>query len=252
MKHLVEILEWDSNFFGFPVASVVQPSISKDDWTSIREFVAEKGVRLLYFKCQLTDRDSVDVAQINAFSLVDVRLDYVLNLQKKWAWQRFSDESGPVLTKAKEVDLHQLSEMVTRTFENSRYYADKKFDPEKIDEFYVNWIERSIKGEFDDEVLVVKEEGVIQSLCSLKYETNKNARIGLFAVNQELVGTGVGSRFLFSILTSLAEKGLSKVSVVTQGSNLAAQNTYAKCGFQVHDMSLYFHHWVRVESEGKI
>jgi len=41
----------------------------------------------------------------------------------------------------------------------------------------------------------------------------------------------------------LARQQIDKVSVVTQGHNLAAQRLYQRCGFLTHSIKFYYHKW---------
>ena len=40
-----------------------------------------------------------------------------------------------------------------------------------------------------------------------------------------------------------AERGLSDVTVVTQGRNVPALRTFESCGFRTTDVGLWFHKW---------
>ena len=78
--NLVNLLQWDSQFFGFAVAQIYGNQINKYAIKEIFEFCDSNKVKLLQFKCDNHDRASVLLAEQNRFHFADTRMNYSLKI----------------------------------------------------------------------------------------------------------------------------------------------------------------------------
>lgn len=239
----VNLLEWDSKFFGFPVAQICSNRLNKNSLQEVLNFCQKNEVKLLQFKCDAHHRQSVLLAEKNNFHFADVRItlakkltienSYVDKLPNKISF-RLGDNS----------DIPVLKDIVTDIYTNSRYYFDTNFPRNDVHGFYRNWIEKSVIGNFDDFVWVLCNDDIPIACCSILYDSSRlSATIGLFAVDDKMSGKGLGNLLLSKVLSTLSSEGVKKVSVVTQGRNYGAQRLYQRAGFQSEKMEIYYHCW---------
>lgn len=72
-----EILEWDSNFFGFLIAKVTVSSDSTNQWKNILTTLkAKKKIRLVYWSVKPNFYDFQQFAMNNGGKLVDNKITY--------------------------------------------------------------------------------------------------------------------------------------------------------------------------------
>ena len=76
---LVELLEWDTQFFGFRVAQITGNIIDSHSIEEILDFCNINKIRLLQFKCDAHHRNSVLLAEMNNFHFADTRMTYSLS-----------------------------------------------------------------------------------------------------------------------------------------------------------------------------
>ena len=69
--------------------------------------------------------------------------------------------------------------------------------------------------------------------------------IGLFAVSEEARGRRLGRDLMDAACVWFAGHGVTRVTVVTQGTNVRAQRTYQRRGFLIGKVELWYHRWFR-------
>ena len=245
---IVKLLEWDTNYFGFPVAQIQSRTIRQDHLDESLHFCKKHDVRLLQFKCDAHHRESIILAEKGKFHFVDVRLTL---LQKLFKSDAFTNNMLPNLSfrKGEISDISALKAIVTDLYTHSRYYFDTNFPRDDVHGFYQNWIEKSVHGQFDDLVWVLCENNIPIGCCSVSYKTDQMASIGLFGIDPSCGGKGFGKILIEKVLLSLLKQGVRTVSVATQGRNYAAQRLYQRSGFCNEKMEIYYHKWFP-KSEG--
>lgn len=68
-------------------------------------------------------------------------------------------------------------------------------------------------------------------------------QIGLIAVAGWARGAGLGRALVTSSLGVFRQNGAKRISVVTQGRNIASQRLYQRCGFLTHSVQIWYHRW---------
>ncbi len=239
---IVELLEWDSNYFGFPVAQIQSRTLSQNHLDEVLHFCKKYDVRLLQFKCDAHHRESIILAEQGKFHFVDVRLTLS---QKLFKSNEFTINMPPdlIFRKGEISDIPALKSIVTDLYTQSRYYFDTNFPRNDVHGFYQNWIEKSVHGNFDDLVYVLCQNDIPIGCCSVLYKTNEIASIGLFGIDPSFGGKGFGKILIDKVLLSLSNEGIKTVSVATQGRNYIAQKLYQSAGFCNEKMEIYYHKW---------
>ncbi len=237
---IIEILKWDSNFFGYKIASITTDILRENIMEYIYDFVNNNNVKLIYYLCNCHDRKSVEIAEKNNFNFVDIRIQFEkqINKIKKITNNKFR------VSLASLDDFYKLKTISSGIYDNSRYYFDKNFDILKVNQFYFDWIEKSILGKFDDECYCLYKGEKVIGFCTVKYKEYSEASIGLFGITKTYQGKGLAKLLLDNIFNIMFQRKIKKLSVVTQGRNYGAQRTYQKSGFLTKKTELWYHKWI--------
>jgi dTDP-4-amino-4,6-dideoxy-D-galactose acyltransferase len=230
-----DVLDWDSEFFGFRIARVRKPSLTAQTLREIMEWCGREKIRCLYFLAAGDSFETNDIAGANGFKMADIRYTLASSLES---------EAGSVeaVRAFEESDLPVLREIAALSHRDSRFYHDPGFPNQRCDELYETWIERSCHG-FADTVLVAEHHRQTAGYVSCHLQPNGIGAIGLLAVADRARGVGLGRQLVAAALRFFAEAGCNHVNVVTQGRNCSAQRLYQNCGFRSASMELWYHRW---------
>jgi dTDP-4-amino-4,6-dideoxy-D-galactose acyltransferase len=242
-----QALPWDSQFFGLRVArlTVDAGGLQVDALTAALAELHTWRADLVYALLESTDIAGIAAAEAAGMRLVDIRV----TLECALAPQNVSSPlpAGFQLETFTLRQLPALRNLAARSFSDTRFYRDTRFPRERADALYATWIERSCTS--SDETVLVCEHG--DGLGGfITYKANQatgTAQIGLIAVDAAAQGLGIGTALVRAAQAQCAEAALTRLSVVTQGSNLAAQRLYQRCGFLSSSLQLWFHHWLAPE-----
>jgi len=237
---LIKKLKWDSDFFGFTVAFVSSKILTESVSYHIEKYIEENNIKLTQYLCDCHDRGSVRMAEKFGYHFVDIRLSFEQKLEKLIP---STLNEGYAFGIATESDIEDLKKIAHHIYVDSRYYFDGNFSRDKIDQFFGNWVEKGVKGAFDDECCVIYHNDKAIGFCTIEYNIEKTANIGLFGISQEYRGKNVGLNLLYSTFGYLKEKGYTNLNVVTQGRNYGAQRLYQKAGFLTKKTELWYHKW---------
>ena len=128
-------------------------------------------------------------------------------------------------------------------FSDSKYYFDDKFDNNRVDQMYADWFSKSVIGKFDDYVIGVSVGSELLAFASIKNKSKKVANIGLFAVNPNYQGRGIGRTFLQELTRHMLLEGYETLLVATQARNSAAIRLYKKSDFIIKKIITTMHIW---------
>src|SRR5436309_5219847 len=135
-----ELLDWDSDFFGFPVARVRGSTLDERSAASIDEWCTEAGVRCLYLLADADALETARVADAHGYRPVDVRLTLRHDLD------RLPDGALPVpIRDGRPGDIPALAAVATRSHHDSRFYHDPGFARDRCDALYATWIEGAVR-----------------------------------------------------------------------------------------------------------
>ena len=240
---IVCLLPWDSNFFGFPVAQVTSERLTAEGMTRVLEFCRECDVKLLQFKCDAHDRQSILLAEQHGFHFADIRMTFTCKTSN--AVNALVKPSKVVFRKAEEHDIESLMAIAEDLYLHSRYYFDINFPRDRVRDFYRDWVRKSVGGEFDDFVYVLSNRGRLVAFCTVKLG-RKEASIGLVGVDPQFAGQGFGRKLIKIVLSEIFVSGFGQVGVVTQGRNYSAQRLYQSVGFTMQHLQIYYHRWQEI------
>lgn len=234
-------LEWDSNFFGFPIGRIYANGLTEEPLRKGLESAKPGNMEFVELFCDASDDESIDSSEKLGFHLADLRITLKKILGGDVSEDRVLKDL--IFKKANSEDIDRLKTVSSGLFKDSRYYRYQKFDKKNIDLMFQIWIEKSARGEFDDELYCLYNEMDILAFCSLKYKGNA-AAIGLFGVNRAYQGKGLGSLILKRLFHLLYKRRVTDVVVITQGKNSEALHLYQKNGFCVAVITLCYYKWL--------
>jgi RimJ/RimL family protein N-acetyltransferase len=241
---LCEILDWDTNFFGFRIARVHGNTLAPESIQGLDVFCRQKQVRCLYFLSTLDDPATTRLAEANHFQLVDIRLTFEKTISGS-SPLKIDDNSNKIdsIRLARTDDVAHLVKISQNSYIDSRFYFDTNFPRERAEALYQTWIKVSCEG-WAQAVLVAELDQIPVGYvtCHIDQE-QKSGNIGLVGVSSQAQGHGIGKTLVFSALDWFSTQGMEKVTVVTQGRNLPAQRLYQRCGFITQKIQLWYHKW---------
>lgn len=217
-----ELLPWDSEFFGFPIAKVEVESFAADFLEEMKTWCARNRIACLYVLGPAND----------ALEPVDLRVTYEWNVSA-------SALSSLSIRLAEAEDIPVLEKIARINHRDSRFYADGRFDRVRCDELYVTWIRRSCEG-WADAVWVAPHDDAPAGYITCH---RNRGSIGLVAVADHARGKGLGRALVESAKNYFRDAGLARIEVVTQGRNTAARALYETCGFELATVRYWYHLW---------
>jgi dTDP-4-amino-4,6-dideoxy-D-galactose acyltransferase len=239
-----EILDWDTNFFGFRIARASTDTLTPESVQNLDNFCHQNQVRGLYFLSSIHDAATVRLAEANDFHLVDIRLTFEKKLSGN---NQLPPEQGGdktlIIRPSRAEDIDSLVKISENSYVDSRFYFDPHFPRHLAEALYQTWIKVSCEG-WAEMVWVAELDrlplGYIT--CHLDRE-QKTGKIGLVGVSNQAQGRGLGKELVKNASHWFAAQGMEKVTVVTQGRNLIAQRLYQRCGFITQNIQLWYHKW---------
>ena len=237
MTPSVRRLDWDSAFFGFPIAQA--QAATPDDVASIDEWAEQESVRCLYLLVSMNELCAIQAAEQRGFFLTAVRP----TCRSVAPFDLSESKSAPVaIHTARLSDLPALKKIASQAHNETRFYKDPHFSREACDRLYETWVERSCEG-WAAQVLVAEGDRTVSGYITLHRPAADRGTIGLFAVARDARGTGVGRRLITAAMRWFDGEGVSDVSVATQAHNVAALRAYQRGGFMVSAVDVWLHKW---------
>ena len=239
VSSIVYQLTWDSNFFGFPIAFIGSRYLSENIQRFTDEFVKKNKIKLIEYLCNCHDDLSVQVAEKSGFHFTDIRITFMLDIQKR----KVVESEGFKIGLANKSHIKSLKLSTHDMYKDSRYFYDGNFELDKINSFYSEWIEKAVLGKFDHECYCIFDNNEPIAFCTIRYNKN-TASVGLFGVTNGHAGKGLGKILLDNVVVSMNQKGITQLFVVTQGRNYVAQRLYQSAGFRTFSTELWYHKWI--------
>ena len=239
---LIDYMAWDSNFFGQEIYVLNTKSYTQAIKDKINIATSGKKIDLIYFLCPSSHVTSIDFALKDGFESVDDRLTYLV---KKFEFDGSTLDGNYCIKKSDYEDIARLETIAAQSKWTTRYFNDGNFSRDRLQEFYSEWVKKSVTGDLDDMVFHIEDAGTIVGFVTIKKNGPNLGSIGLITVAEEAQGRGFGLKLAaYAVNTLLKDLGCAGVEVVTQKNNVPACRTYEKLGFKVFDNSTWMHKWI--------
>ncbi len=232
------LLAWDTAFFGRRIGRVVGDRFDAELARSVDDWARRNAVEALYFLARPDDPLTTAMAEAAGFRFVDIRLTFALERPTP------SGPLRPEIRAARADDLAALQALARVSHGDTRFFFDTAFARERAQALYAAWIQRACEDAAGVVWVPVDERDRPLGYLSCHYDAVETAgEIGLVAVDPTAQGKGLGRALIDAGLTWFAEQGATRVTVVTQGRNRAAQRLYQRGGFLTDSLALWFHKW---------
>jgi ribosomal protein S18 acetylase RimI-like enzyme len=235
-----ELLEWDSEHFGFPIGRVAGDTLTPERAETIDDWCLDQGIRCLYFLADADDAETARVAAGHGYRVVDIRVTV------RHSMEGLSQlPVSPLVTvrEADEGELGYLRLLAARSHRGSRFYFDGGFPRERCDLLYEAWVERGFRD--PDRTLHVaivdREPAGYMVFAPLGPEREGHGELG--AVDERHRERGVGVALHVAMLRTLASRGAVSHLGVLSARNLAVIRLHETLGFQTERVEVWHHKW---------
>lgn len=233
----LQLLPWDSAFFGFTIARAADPRLTPASLDTTLAWCRDHAVRCLYFAADATDPTTLALAAQGGFQFIDVRVDFVGPLPARRAAAEL-----PAIRPALATDLLRLAALAAVSHHDARFFKDRQFPAAKAAELYARWITRDF--EQHHVLTATAADGAPAGYVSWTADSDQaTGRISLIAVDQAAQGRGLGAQLVHAACAAMHARGLRTVKVATQVSNVPAQRLYQTAGLKTSETSVWFHRW---------
>ncbi|MGM3173460.1 dTDP-4-amino-4,6-dideoxy-D-galactose acyltransferase [Dickeya lacustris] len=140
-------------------------------------------------------------------------------------------------------DISALRKAAARSFVLSRFRTPW-YGADDCGRFYARWVEKAVHGTFDDVCLVIEAPGDrhgLQGFVTLRQTSPQAARIGVLSAWPGMTGQGIGQRLMQMARVWCQQRGIRRLAVATQTSNLAAIRLYLRSGARVESTAYWFY-----------
>lgn len=241
---MIELLPWDSEFFGFKVGRTELPAALKVGAEKVKEQMREMDIRLLYVFHN--PKEVVDPTHKKSFltSAAAKRVDQKVTYGKRLANQsNLYSPSNSIIPWATSQPTQQLYSLALQSGEYSRFKLDKGFSPDAFERLYRLWMDNSLNGTMADKVLIAPDaNGEALGMVTVSWKGPK-ASIGLIAVDEKARGMKLGKQLMLSAEGYAREAGKKTIIVPTQLDNQAACRFYEHLGYEVVEVVEIWHVW---------
>jgi dTDP-4-amino-4,6-dideoxy-D-galactose acyltransferase len=238
MVDLVEPLEWDSAFFGVPIARVDVNGAKPDTLRAVDAEARAQGITCLYGTLEPADETVAYLLQTFGYRLVEVSINY-----ERPGSPYMPRPSLSVVRPGAPADLPALEPAIGTVAAWSRYAADPRFGPDAARRMHQAWVERAARGTGDRALFVAHDESGITGMAT--FRRSQVPRIEFVGVTKP--GTGVADA-LMCALFEWAERGPTEAGW-TAARNIAVLRYVERWGFRANRTRYVFHRWLD-ETEG--
>ncbi|GAB3328025.1 hypothetical protein GCM10027429_02430 [Marivirga atlantica] len=231
MYNKIVKLEWDSEFFNLEVGKlIIQNSIPSNFLKELSKF------QLVYIFSENKISEIDDL-------LVDKKTILTLKLDDS---KEFKVKETNGIIEPFDIKKHDTSTLIDLAIQSgiySRFNLDPNIDDLLFKKLYRKWILNSIDKVNALQTLVFSFENKVVALLTISIENESTASIGLFAVDSNYRGLGIGINMINQAINYVKEQGYDRLNVVTQLDNNSAINIYKKAGFNIINLTYIYHYW---------
>jgi dTDP-4-amino-4,6-dideoxy-D-galactose acyltransferase len=244
VSELLQLLPWDTEFFGLRIGRVLLSRLDPDRLGAIIDLAEREQFQCLYFQAEPDDDETVSLAEEGGFHLVDVRIVLEHPFDGRPApVPRFPVPEDIRMMAPRPEDVPTLEEIAVGIGHTSRFCFDRRFPPDTCPRLYRAWLHKAIADDHDSVIVAHLPEGAV-GLIACGLQADKVGVIQLAGVRSGRRGRGVGTALVQGSLDWFRAQGVDRVEVTTQARNVPAQRLYQQMGFFTRRMTLYYHKWM--------
>lgn len=239
MEIKYNLLKWDTEQFGYKIASARPDAMEFDDLITLVAKLSNVNVKLIYFFVDPSDTTSNQSLIRKSAFLADEKITFHKQLMPAI---RF-DHSSSIIPYKLEYTSDKLRFLALQSGIYSRFKLDAKFANHEFEKLYYEWIDKSVKKIIADDILVYYKDNDEKGFITI--DTKKSiGSIGLIAVDEKERGNSIGKELMNAASSKFTEKGISNIEVVTQKANIIACKFYETLGFEIKNIENIYHLWI--------
>jgi len=181
---MVKNLEWDSDFFGYPVGLKIINSIDEFHLNPLLEEL--KKFKLIYIF------SDVELPKNSKLNHVDTKVDFYKSLE---------NDFEVLETEEFDLKIHSYEELLDLAFLSgnlSRFKVDSNFSNNEFEKLYKEWVNNSINKKIAFKTFVKTVQKKVVGFITLGEKDADTAKIGLIAVNEMFQGKRIASKLIKS------------------------------------------------------
>lgn len=238
---MLEVKDWDSQFFGFKVAEYTQTHFNDVTLKSAIVSAKSQKVCLLVYSAPAHTQFFCEEVAV----LADRRHIFEFDLETS---DLNTLASGPdtieIYDSSKSND--RLEALAVIAGGHSRFFTDPNFPEPAAIALYKMWMRASLTKDMADVVFITRDKnGEIAGVGAGRINPDGTGVPTLMAVDKYMAGQGLGRSFVLSCMNWLKQKGVKTARITTQSKNRLACNCYKRMGWQLVDRQDVFHIWLK-------
>jgi dTDP-4-amino-4,6-dideoxy-D-galactose acyltransferase len=239
-------LAWECEHFGFPVARLEGRGLADSALWSALAAARREGLHLVVLTTEPGRELPAELLTEYCGGLMDRKATFARSLLTVPADEPSGENPAEEIIEYHESNVSpSLLNLAISSGVYSRFRIDPCFPQAVFAEMYRMWIERSVRHEIADVVLVACDAacpGGLSGFVTIGRDHDV-AKIGLIAVADQARGRGVGRRLMTAAHCWMRDHGAESAQVVTQLANDPACGLYRRCGYRLLAIEHYYHLW---------
>lgn len=228
------IRQWDSDFFGYPVAFVGGEG-ELIDFDDLLKLMRNEHVRLACWFFDKKETEKKNIAEHFNGVAVHSRLTHEFNPENK-SVENF--KSGSV-TELKTWD-DALFQLILSCGNFSRFKVDPHFGEDIYIKLYRRWTEEMLAHQI---VLIFKEGDKILG-CAVVEIKNETAAFHFLAVDISARNTGIGKQLTRAVIQTASDHNCKTIIAYTHRVNTPVWKLLEREGFQFKTEESVYHFWL--------
>jgi dTDP-4-amino-4,6-dideoxy-D-galactose acyltransferase len=226
---MIEAIEWDSDFFGYPVGKSTISSVN--DISIFFNDHSLNNYKLIYLfsKSQFKNLK---------LKLVDTKLIFKKNIEI--SRDLIENSTIELYVNENETDFIFIEELAYLSGKYSRFKIDSNFKNNEFKKLYHKWV---LRYTADNKNIIFKRINNIIAGFVLYSIYKETIHIELISVSDNFQGRGIASELIKETELIGNKNNCKNIQVVTQGNNIPAVNLYRKNKFNIISTNLIYHYW---------
>lgn len=241
MKPIAELSGLDSGRFGIRIAKAFVSDI-RDVRLMARE-AAELRAAMVIIRTPASALDAAHELERLGGSLMDV----LIYCARGVSAPDLEDVGTVNIRTMRSEDVDSVVDIARASFRGylGHYHTDERLPKHLADEVYISWTERSCRSrEVADEVLIADAGKGPIGFMTFRANSPEEGEAIIGGVMPRAQGRGIYRSLLVRGMGWCHARGMARMVVSTQITNVAVQRVWARLGFEPQKSFLTFHLWM--------
>lgn len=241
------LLNWDTRHFGYPCYVMElneKRGRAPHNFThfltgDIVSFILNNKPGFISTKVDYKARHLIKGLRSIGFKIICTNLLFGLKLDNY-------TPSDIILDRADQSDIEKVKHLAGSLFWSSRFYQDKNFRVNKVNEMFESWVGNSFKDKSHSIFIYHKDDKIAGFVdCKLIKETKKlKGVIDLVGVVQWAQGQGIGLKLIKGAFDWFKANKVQEVIAEAQEANQVSVAMYRKSGMELKSKITVLHLWI--------